>query len=232
MKKSGPTKAIAGLRTALRPTHADGLQPVTHAHGSARPTFAGLFALALLAASGPVWAHAETGVAGGLISGFLHPVYGPDHLVAMVAVGLWGAQLGAPAIWVLPVAFPMVMTLGALAGVAGIPIPFVELGVSSSALVLGLAVAARFTPPLPLAAVLVALFGMFHGYAHGAELPGAVNPLAYGIGFVVSTGCLHLAGIIIGLLEHVPHGPKVVRGCGALVALTGLYFIGMNLGLS
>lgn len=176
-------------------------------------------------------AHAEVGVAGGLISGFLHPIYGPDHLVAMVAVGLWGAQLGAPAIWVLPIAFPMVMTLGALAGVAGMPLPFVEVGVSASAIVLGLAVAAHFRPTLALAAALVAVFGVFHGFAHGAELPSAVNPLAYGIGFVVSTGCLHLAGIVIGLLEHVPKGPAVIRGCGALVAMTGLYFLAGNLGV-
>lgn len=176
-------------------------------------------------------AHAEVGVAGGLVSGFLHPIYGPDHLVAMVAVGLWGAQLGAPAIWVLPIAFPMVMTLGALAGVAGVPLPLVEVGVSASAIVLGAAVAARFRPALPIAAVLVAVFGVFHGYAHGAELPGAVNPLAYGIGFVVSTGCLHLAGIVIGLLEHVPKGPMVVRSCGGVVALTGVYFLAGNLGL-
>lgn len=189
-----------------------------------------LAALAAFAFSPTVFAHAETGVANGLTSGFLHPIYGTDHLVAMVAVGLWGALLGAPAIWILPIAFPMVMALGGVLAILGLPLPFVEVGVSASALLLGLAVAAAWRPAVVPAAVLVALFGMFHGFAHGSEIPHAVNPLSYGIGFVVATGLLHLAGIVIGLLVHVPRGALAVRACGGLVAAVGGYFLAGSLG--
>ncbi|MFV0275902.1 MAG: HupE/UreJ family protein [Parahaliea sp.] len=149
-----------------------------------------------------------------MISGLLHPLLGPDHLVAMVAVGLWGAQLGAPAIWLLPIVFPLVMALGGLLGIAGFPLPFFEMGVALSALLLGLAVAAQWRPNLVLSGVLVGVFGIFHGYAHGTELPGASNALAYGIGFVTTTGLLHLTGIVIGILTRWPAGVIAVRACG------------------
>jgi urease accessory protein len=178
-----------------------------------------------------VAAHAEAGVAGGLVSGFLHPIFGVDHMVAMVAVGLWGAQLGKPAIWVLPITFPLVMAGGAVLGVAGVPLPAVETGVSASALVLGAMVALRVRPPLALASTLVAAFAVWHGYAHGAELPQAVNPLAYGIGFVISTGLLHLTGIVLGVLVRWPAGAGLVRACGAGIAATGVYFLALNLGV-
>jgi len=198
--------------------------------GGAGPVLAMVVAGLFLGAAGPVYAHAEQGVAGGLVSGFLHPILGFDHLVAMVAVGLWGAQLRAPAIWVLPVAFPLVMTMGALIGVAGVPLPLVEIGVSISAIVLGAVVLARVTPALPVAAAIVSIFAVFHGYAHGAELPHAVNALAYGIGFVVSTGTLHACGIVVGLLENVPRGTSIVRGCGAVVAIVGVVFLCVHAG--
>jgi urease accessory protein len=190
-----------------------------------------LTSVIVLLFAGNAWGHAETGVAGGLVSGFLHPIFGLDHLVAMVAVGLWGAQLGAPAIWVLPITFPMVMAFGALLGVAGIPLPAVELGVSASALVLGVMVLLAARPPLTLAAAVVAAFAVLHGHAHGTELPGAANALAYGIGFVVSTGLLHLCGILIGVLVSWPAGARVVRACGGAVAACGVYFLTVNLGL-
>lgn len=173
----------------------------------------------------PALAHAQTGVAGGLISGLLHPVIGIDHLVAMVAVGLWGAILGAPAIWVLPIAFPVVMALGALAGVGGLPLPGVEVAIAASALVLGGAVLTRSRPPLWLAALIVSAFAMFHGHAHGTEIPAAGNPLAYGVGFVVATGLLHVAGILIGMMVRWPAGLLAVRGCGAVVAAIGAWFL-------
>lgn len=176
-------------------------------------------------------AHTEHGVAGGLASGFLHPLLGPDHLVAMVAVGLWGAQLGSPAIWVLPIAFPVVMAFGALLGLAGVPLPFVEVGVAGSAVALGVMVALAARPRLWVAAMLVGLFGAFHGYAHGMEIPRALNPLAYGVGFVVSTGLLHLVGIVIGLLIRWPEGAKLVRACGAGVAVVGAFFFASSLGI-
>ncbi len=177
------------------------------------------------------YAHAETGVAGGLLSGFLHPVFGVDHLIAMVAVGLWGAQLGSPAIWILPITFPVVMACGALLGVAGVPVPAIEEGVSASAIILGLMIAFALKPPFWAAAMLVAAFAVFHGYAHGAELPAAVNPMAYGVGFVVSTGLLHLCGILLGILIRWPMGAMAIRVSGGSIAVAGAYFLVVTLGL-
>ena len=181
----------------------------------------------------PAFAHEQVGVAGGLLSGLLHPVTGPDHLVAMVAVGLWGAQLGAPLVWMLPIAFPMLMAVGGVLGVVGVPLPAVEVGVALSAVVLGLVVLGAYRAPRWLAIALVSVFALFHGHAHGTELPHAVNALAYGLGFVTSTGLLHLAGILIGILHHWPKaGPLIVRGCGALVALFGIFFLSSHLAVA
>ncbi len=127
--------------------------------------------VALLAA-GPAFAHTGPGEVGGFASGFLHPMFGPDHVVAMVAVGLWGVFLGAPAIWVLPIVFPLVMALGGVFGMIGLPLPAVETGIALSAVVLGLCVLLALKPPLPVAAVIVGAFAIFHGYAHGAEMSG------------------------------------------------------------
>ncbi len=187
-------------------------------------------ALLLLTLPALAAAHAETGVAGGLVSGFLHPIFGLDHLVAMVAVGLWGAQLGRPAIWLLPITFPTLMALGGVLGVLGVPMPLVEINVALSAIVLGLMVALSARPPLWVAAILVGLFAVFHGYAHGAELPGAANALAYGVGFVIATGLLHLAGILIGLLIAWPLGALAVRGGGLVIAGLGCWFLLLHAG--
>ncbi len=176
-------------------------------------------------------AHTEVGTASGFVSGFLHPVFGVDHLIAMVAVGLWGAQLGTPAIWILPITFPAVMALGALFGIAGLPLPGVEIGIAASALILGLMVTFAAKPALWIAGLVVAAFALWHGHAHGTEIPDAINPLAYGIGFVVSTGLLHLAGIFLGLLVRWPVGAIVVRASGSAIAVLGVYFLGTNLGL-
>ncbi|MDP9096647.1 MAG: HupE/UreJ family protein, partial [Pseudomonadota bacterium] len=119
----------------------------------------------------PAWAHTEAGVPGGLLSGFLHPLSGVDHMVAMVSVGLCGAMLGAPAIWVLPIAFPLVMAFGGVLGVLNVPVPQPELMIALSAVVLGLAVAFAARAPLWIAGIIVASFAIFHGYAHGQELP-------------------------------------------------------------
>jgi urease accessory protein len=187
--------------------------------------------IAALAICEPAFAHVEEGSANGLVSGLLHPIMGPDHLVAMVAVGMWGAQLGAPAIWVLPIVFPVVMAVGGLLGVFGVPLPFIEVGIAVSALLLGLAVAASFRAGLVVTAVLVGVFAIFHGHAHGTELPSSANALSYGIGFVISTGLLHLAGILIGALTQWPSGAVAVRACGALVAMTGAYYLALATGL-
>lgn len=189
-----------------------------------------LLTLLLISCAFSVHSHTEIGVTGGIKSGFLHPIYGFDHLLAMVAVGLWGAQLGKPAIWVLPITFPLVMAIGGLIGMASINIPLVELGISMSALVLGGAIAFCWRPNLILAGLMVGIFAIYHGHAHGAELPGAVNPLAYGVGFVISTGLMHLIGILLGLMTRWPKGQNVLRGLGSVIAIIGLFFIANTLG--
>jgi len=170
-------------------------------------------------------AHTGKGLANGFTSGFLHPIFGLDHVVAMVAVGLWGAFLGAPAIWLLPVMFPIIMALGGVLGVAGVPLPGVEIGIALSAIVLGIMVAAAARLPLFIAAILVAIFAIFHGHAHGAELPQAANPLAYSLGFVLSTGLLHLSGITLGLLDRFSKGKLAIRILGGVITLIGLGFL-------
>lgn len=185
------------------------------------------FSLAILLVmfTGIVSAHTGSGISGGLLSGFTHPINGWDHVVAMVAVGLWGAFLGTPAIWVLPVVFPLVMAFGGALGVMGIPIPAVETGIAASAIVLGMMVAFAVRPPILIAAVIVAAFAIFHGHAHGAELPNAADPLAYSVGFVVATGLLHLSGIAFGLLVRWPVGKIAVQAGGGIIALVGVGFL-------
>ncbi len=164
----------------------------------------GLLVMALLAS--PAAAHDASGAAGGFASGFAHPFGGLDHVVAMVAVGLWGAFLGMPAVWLLPVVFPLVMAFGGVLGVAGVPVPSVEIGIALSAVVLGLMVALAQRPPLWVAALLVGAFAIFHGHAHGTELPGTASALAYSAGFVIATGLLHLAGIAALAHQEVDRG--------------------------
>jgi len=170
-------------------------------------------------------AHAGNGLAGGFSSGLLHPVLGLDHVVAMVAVGLWGAFLGNPAIWILPVVFPLVMTIGGALGIIGVPLPAVETGIALSAIGLGLMVALAVRPPIAVAALIVGVFAIFHGYAHGAELPSSASPLAFSLGFVISTGLLHLAGIALGMRTRWPLGTGLVRASGGVIALVGVGFI-------
>ncbi len=179
----------------------------------------------VLMLSGVAYAHEGAGISGGFIAGFSHPLLGWDHVAAMVAVGLWGAFLGNPAIWILPVVFPLVMAFGGALGVIGIPIPSIETGIAVSAIVLGAMVAFAVRPPIWIAAVLVAVFAIFHGHAHGTELPGAANPLAFSAGFVISTGLLHLSGIAFGLLVRWPAGKIAVQTCGVLISLAGVGFL-------
>ena len=175
--------------------------------------------------SAPALAHTgESG--GGFISGLAHPVFGPDHVVAMVAVGLWGALLGQPAIWLLPVVFPLVMALGGVLGILGVPMVAVETAIATSAVVLGLMVALAARPPLWTAAMLVGAFAIFHGYAHGKELPDGANAVAFSAGFVIATGLLHLSGIAFGGLSRWPAGRTAVRATGGVIALVGVAYLG------
>lgn len=180
--------------------------------------------LPLLFVATAALAHTDTH-AGGFISGLSHPISGLDHVIAMVAVGLWGAFLGAPAIWVLPVVFPLVMAFGGALGVMGVPLPGIETGIALSGVVLGLLIAFAVRAPIWVAAVIVGVFAIFHGHAHGTELPDAANPFAYGIGFVVATGLLHLSGIALGFLIGSRAGRIVVRATGAVIAALGAGFL-------
>ena len=183
-----------------------------------------LLVLAAVSAACPAFGHGG-GFSGGFIGGFAHPLFGPDHVVAMVAVGLWGAFLGAPAIWLLPIVFPLVMAAGGVLGILGVPLPGVETGIALSAVVLGLMVALAARPPLWVAAVLVGVFAIFHGHAHGTELPPGADAVAYSVGFVIATGMLHLAGIAFGLLARWPAGRFAVRAAGGAIALAGVAFL-------
>ena len=186
-----------------------------------RPAVAGIV---LSAAATPALAHGG-GVLGGFVGGALHPLFGPDHIAAMVAVGLWGAFLGAPALWLLPIVFPLVMAAGGVLGILGVPLPSVEIGIAVSAIVLGLMVAFAARPPLAVAAVIVGAFAIFHGHAHGTELPPGADAIAYSLGFVLATGVLHLAGISFGLLARWPAGRAAVRFAGSAIALVGMVFL-------
>lgn len=182
-------------------------------------------ALSTMLLAAPALAHSEGG-AGGFLSGFAHPLFGLDHVVAMVAVGLWGAFLGAPAIWLLPVVFPLLMAFGGVLGILGVPVPAVEAGIAASAVILGTMVALAARPPLWSAAVLVGALAIFHGTAHGRELPDGANAVAFAAGFVIATGTLHLSGIAFGLLAHWPVGRLGVRAAGGAIALTGAAYLG------
>jgi urease accessory protein len=180
---------------------------------------------ALAAMPSPALAHSANGMTIDFWGGFAHPLFGPDHVIAMVAVGLWGAFLGAPAIWLLPVVFPLVMAFGGALGVVGMPLPGVETGIAVSAIMLGAMVALAARPPLWIAAALVGAFAIFHGHAHGAELPIGADAVAYSIGFVIATGMLHLTGIAFGTLSHWPAGRLVVRTVGGIIALIGVAYL-------
>ena len=174
-------------------------------------------------------AHSAKSLAGGFMAGFVHPFSGADHLLAMVSVGLWGAFLGRPLIAALPVIFPAVMALGALLAMFGVPQPPIELGIALSVLVLGLAIAAAWRAQVWLACMIVAVFALFHGFAHGTEIPSLADPIAYSTGFMLATGSLHLAGIGLGTINSLRGGTMITRGMGAGVALAGLYFLGVVL---
>lgn len=170
-------------------------------------------------------AHAGTGLPGGWVSGFKHPFGGLDHLLAMVSVGLWGALLGRPLIHVLPVIFPALMVAGAVLAMVGVPLPPVEVGIAASVLVLGACIALSLRGPVWAACLVVAVFAVFHGYAHGKELPSSADPIGYSAGFVLGTGVLHALGIGIGALGDSSRGVVALRGLGGVIAVLGVWFL-------
>lgn len=182
-------------------------------------------ALALLPVAAQ--AHITATGSGGFGAGFEHPLTGPDHFLAMFAVGLWGAQMGGRPVWTLPVTFPLIMVVGGALGIAGVVISstVIEAGIALSIIVLGGAIAAKWRPAEWVALALISVFALAHGYAHGAELPLAADPADYAIGFVLATGTIHLLGIGVGLaLNRVREG-QLSRGLGGLIALAGVYYL-------
>jgi urease accessory protein len=184
-----------------------------------------LISAASLLASSPASAHTGTGLAGGLASGFVHPLTGFDHLLAMVSVGLWGAFLGRPLIQVLPLVFPLVMVFGAALAMFDVGLPVVDIGVALSVVVLGACIAMSFRAPGWVACAIVGAFAIFHGYAHGRELPSAADPVGYSTGFVLATGMLHITGIGIGFLNERPGGGSLTRGLGGVIGAAGVWFL-------
>jgi urease accessory protein len=179
---------------------------------------------ALLAAC-PATAHSGTGLPGGFIAGFEHPLSGPDHLLAMVSVGLWGAFLGRPLIYLLPMIFPAVMAGGAVLAMIGVRLPPVEIGIALSVLVLGGCIGMAIKAPIWAASAIIATFAVFHGYAHGRELPSAADPVGYSAGFVLATGLLHVVGIGLGTLNDRPGGLLMTRTAGWVIAAIGGWFL-------
>jgi len=175
----------------------------------------------------PVTASAHVGVgdAHGFVHGFSHPLCGIDHVLAMIAVGLLGAQLGGRAVWSLPLTFVAVMALAGIAGMAGIKLPFVEIGIGLSVVVLSLATAFQLSMPTLAAVFLVGSFAIFHGHAHGTEMPETVSGFAYGLGFVCATALLHAVGIGVGLTigtaTHV-RDRRIVQTAGIAGAIVGV----------
>jgi urease accessory protein len=163
----------------------------------------------------------------GLMAGLMHPVFGPDHLLAMICVGVISVQLGGSNIWRIPSAFVGAMTIGAALGLQQIILPYTELGIAASVLVLGMAivVAHRGMSPWPITA-LIAFFGALHGYAHGAEIPRSVSPALYTLGFVISTSALHVFGMVIGEVATMQSWlSKGLRVTGAAVTASGIAFL-------
>ena len=169
-------------------------------------------------------AHAHTGAehAVSFASGFRHPFTGLDHMLAMVAVGLWAGLNGGRALWLWPVAFVGVMVLGGLLGISGVAVPMVETGILASVVVLGLLVMAAAQLPVAIGAVLVAAFALLHGHAHGAELPGEAAAATYAAGFAIATAILHAIGIGVAHVAGSANGRLAVRGAGALVVVAGI----------
>ena len=171
------------------------------------------------------FAHLEGDEVNGFLSGLSHPIGGWDHILAMIAVGLWGAVLGPPALWILPIAFPIAMAVGGMLGLLDMPLPWVEIGIAVSSIVLGLLILTGMRFNLVIAIPLVMIFALFHGHAHGTELSPGANAALYSLGFVISTGLLHTLGIGMGAVDRLPLGRTAIRALGGGVLLGGTYFL-------
>ena len=168
-------------------------------------------------------AHTGAGQTTGFMYGFGHPIGGADHMLAMVAVGLWAAQIGGRALWIVPGTFVGVMLIGGILGFTGIPVPFVEEGILVSILILGILIVGAFKLPLAYSSMIVGLFAVFHGHAHGAEMPETLSAAWYAVGFALATAMLHLAGMGLGILMQKTNLHTLNRFAGAAIAVSGVY---------
>lgn len=169
------------------------------------------------------FAHTGAGQASGFGAGFIHPAGGADHLLAMIAIGLWAAQMRGGAVWAVPGTFVFMMIAAGALGMSGVYVPYIEAGVLASVLVLGVLVAGAFKLPLAISGILVGIFAVFHGYAHGAEIPVASDAVSYSAGFALATIMLHAAGILAGTGLRKLNGEKLTRFAGGAIALSGMY---------
>jgi urease accessory protein len=181
--------------------------------------------LAAVAFSPDAFAHTGAGATTGFAYGFAHPIGGLDHVLAMVAVGLFAYLLKGKALWLVPAAFVGTMALGGIVGVFGIPVPLVEIGIALSVVAIGAMIAFGKSVPIAAAMAVVGVFAVFHGHAHGAEMPAAASGLAYGLGFMLATASLHAAGVLagfgIGKMSEA-HSMKIARASGAALSLAGI----------
>ncbi len=184
-------------------------------------------ALLLSGISVPVLAHEGTSLPyGSFMAGITHPVLGADHFLAMVSVGVVSAQIGGRAIWSVPATFVTVMAVGGLLGMQDIGLGAIESGIALSVLVLGAAIAADKRLPVAVAMIAVGVFAVFHGYAHGGEMPQVAEPVRYGAGFLTGTAVLHIAGLVIGdISQHYERGKQVLRAAGLVIAALGCMFV-------
>ena len=196
-----------------------------------RTAFRLLVTVALLLAPSVAFAHPGHGEGGSLLAGFIHPFSGIDHLLAMTAVGLFAAHLGGRALWAVPATFVAMMAFGGVFGAAGVSLPFAETAIALSVLVFGFVIFSGMTPPVLAAMALVGIFAIFHGHAHGTEMPVGGSGVVYGIGFMVATTLLHGFGITLGLairwFDDVPRR-RAMQACGVAIALIGA---GLTIGL-
>lgn len=181
------------------------------------------FVAFLVFAPAAALAHPGHDGAGGLTHGLIHPLTGIDHVLAMIAVGVLAAQYGGRALWLVPMSFLVAMAIAGVIGMAGIVVPIAEVGIGVSIVVLGLALAFQFRPPTFVAMAVIGFFALFHGYAHGAELPNGTAGLSFALGFLLATALLHSTGVGLGLLmQRQASSRRLIQASGGAMALVGV----------
>ena len=182
-----------------------------------------LLLFTLLFSSTNLFAHPLLGTQSGFSNGFFHPLSGLDHILAMLAVGIWAAQMGGKAKWIIPITFVGIMSVGGMLGMNNISLPFAEIGILVSVIVLGVLILAGIRLPILVSSILVGVFALCHGHTHGTELPAAASGVMYAAGFALTTIVLHLSGIGFGTAVNKIANEKIVKLSGAMIAIAGLF---------